>query len=70
MTEDKDKFQGKESMTDQELVEVHSKLNVEKHPPTQGFLSAPLIFVFVLAVDLRLFDSTCSFYESISVTST
>ena len=47
MTEDKNKFQGKESMTDEELVEVHSKLNVEKHPPTQGFLSAPLIFVFV-----------------------
>ena len=34
-------------MTDEELVEVHSKLNVEKHPPTKGFLSAPLIFVFV-----------------------
>ncbi|HCY57919.1 MAG TPA: hypothetical protein DHU78_03560 [Opitutae bacterium] len=47
MTEDKDKFHGNENMTDEELVEVHSKLNVEKHPPTKGFLSAPLIFVFV-----------------------
>ena len=47
MTEDKNKFYGNENMTDEELVEVHSKLNVEKHPPTKGFLSAPLIFVFV-----------------------
>ncbi|HAU59777.1 MAG: hypothetical protein CML14_04685 [Puniceicoccaceae bacterium] len=47
MTEDKDKFHGNENMTDEELVEIHSKLNVEKHPPTKGFLSAPLIFVFV-----------------------
>ena len=47
MTQDKDNFHGNENMTDEELVEVHSKLNVEKHPPTQGFLSAPLIFVFV-----------------------
>tara|TARA_B100001248_G_C27398248_1_gene467486 strand:+ start:2455 stop:3123 length:669 start_codon:yes stop_codon:yes gene_type:complete len=47
MTEDKNKFNGNENMTDEELVEVHSKLNVEKHPPTKGFLSAPLIFVFV-----------------------
>ena len=29
------------------MVEVHSKLNVDKHPPTNGFLRAPLIFVFV-----------------------
>ena len=34
-------------MSDEEMVQVHSKLNVEKHPPTKGFLSAPLIFVFV-----------------------
>ena len=47
MTEDRDKFEVKESLTDEELVQVHSKLNVEKHPPTKGFLSAPLIFVFV-----------------------
>ena len=47
MTEESDKFEGKESLTDEELVQVHSKLNVEKHPPTKGFLSAPLIFVFV-----------------------
>ena len=47
MTEESDKFEAKESLTDEELVQVHSKLNVEKHPPTKGFLSAPLIFVFV-----------------------
>ena len=35
------------SMTDQELVEAHASLNREKHPPTVGFLYAPLIFVFV-----------------------
>ena len=34
-------------MSDEEMVEIHSKLNHEKHPPTKGFLSAPLIFVFV-----------------------
>ena len=34
-------------MNDEEMVEVHAKLNKEKHPPTQGFLIAPLIFVFV-----------------------
>ena len=47
MTQDKDNFQGDENMSDEEMVQVHSKLNVEKHPPTKGFLSAPLIFVFV-----------------------
>ena len=34
-------------MNDEEMVELHAKLNKEKHPPTQGFLIAPLIFVFV-----------------------
>ena len=34
-------------MTDREMVEVHSRLNHEKHPPTKGFLIAPLVFVFV-----------------------
>ena len=35
------------NMTDQELVEAHASLKREKHPPTEGFLHAPLIFVFV-----------------------
>ena len=47
MTDSKENFQNEESMTDEDLVEIHSKLNVEKHPPTKGFLTAPLIFVFV-----------------------
>jgi mono/diheme cytochrome c family protein len=34
-------------MNDEEMVEVHTKLNKVKHPPTQGFLVAPLVFVFV-----------------------
>ena len=34
-------------MNDEEMVEVHTKLNKDKHPPTQGFLVAPLVFVFV-----------------------
>ncbi|MDG1325842.1 MAG: cytochrome c [Opitutales bacterium] len=34
-------------MNDEDMVEVHTKLNKDKHPPTQGFLIAPLVFVFV-----------------------
>lgn len=34
-------------MNDDDMVEVHSELNREKHPPTKGFLIAPLIFVFM-----------------------
>ncbi len=45
-TEDKNS-QLRDSMSDEDLVEVHCKLNVEKHPPTKGFLAAPLVFVFV-----------------------
>gem|GEM_PF-494306 len=47
MTKEDSKDQIKEFMTDSEMVEVHTRLNREKHPPTQGFLVAPLIFVFV-----------------------
>ena len=34
-------------MSDEEMIESHVALNDEKHPPTIGFLRAPLIFVFV-----------------------
>ena len=36
-----------DSMSDEEMVEIHAELNIKKHPPTKGFLTAPLIFVFV-----------------------
>ena len=47
MTDQDSKKQASEFMTDREMVEVHSQLNHEKHPPTKGFLIAPLVFVFV-----------------------
>ena len=47
MSEIEDKHSPKTAMTDDEMVEVHTELNHTKHPPTQGFLQAPLIFVFV-----------------------
>ena len=33
--------------SDEDMVEVHADLNHEKHPPTIGFLHAPLVFVFL-----------------------
>jgi mono/diheme cytochrome c family protein len=47
MSEQKNNDANETGMNDEEMVEVHTKLNKEKHPPTQGFLMAPLIFVFV-----------------------
>ena len=47
MTDQDSKKQASEFMTDREMIEVHSRLNHEKHPPTKGFLIAPLVFVFV-----------------------
>ena len=47
MSDSKENSNYSDQMTDEEIVDVHSKLNIEKHPPTKGFLSAPLIFVFV-----------------------
>ena len=47
MSEQKNNDSNHLGMNDEEMVEVHAKLNKEKHPPTQGFLIAPLIFVFV-----------------------
>jgi len=47
MSEDKQNSKTQGSMSDQEMVDIHSKLNIEKHPPTKGFLVAPLVFVFV-----------------------
>ena len=47
MSEIEDKHSPNTAMTDDEMVEVHTELNHTKHPPTKGFLQAPLIFVFV-----------------------
>lgn len=53
-------------MNDDDMVEVHSELNREKHPPTQGFLIAPLIFVFmfgclIFVCSIQLAHSTNGF---------
>lgn len=47
MNEQENNDSSRTGMNDEQMVEVHAKLNKEKHPPTQGFLVAPLIFVFV-----------------------
>ena len=47
MSEKKNNDSNQAGMNDEEMVEVHTKLNKEKPPPTKGFLMAPLIFVFV-----------------------
>jgi mono/diheme cytochrome c family protein len=47
MTKKNNNNQSQGLMSDQDMVEIHSKLNVDKHPPTKGFLIAPLVFVFV-----------------------
>ncbi len=47
MTENEKEEDESSVMSDEELIEVHVALNNEKHPPTMGFLKAPLIFVFV-----------------------
>lgn len=47
MSKEKNNNSNQVGMNDEEMVEVHTKLNKEKHPPTKGFLMAPLIFVFV-----------------------
>ena len=47
MTKEESKDQAKDFMTDIEMVEVHTRLNREKHPPTQGFRrSLDFFFVF------------------------
>ena len=53
-------------MNDDDMVEVHSELNCEKHPPTKGFLIAPLIFVFmfgclIFVCSIQLAHSTNGF---------
>ncbi|MBT3668424.1 MAG: cytochrome c [Opitutae bacterium] len=53
-------------MNDEDMVEIHSELNREKHPPTKGFLVAPLIFVFmfgclIFVCSIQLAHSTNSF---------
>ncbi len=56
-----------ESMSDKDMVEIHSELNIHKHPPTKGFLTAPLIFVFVFGClvfvcSIQLAHSTNKFH--------
>ncbi len=53
-------------MNDDDMVEIHTQLGREKHEPTQGFLKAPLIFVFVFGClifvcSIQLAHSTNSF---------
>ncbi|MDA8774307.1 cytochrome c [Opitutales bacterium] len=53
-------------MNDDDMVEVHSELNREKHPPTKGFLIAPLVFVFmfgclIFVCSIQLAHSTNGF---------
>ena len=53
-------------MNDEDIVEQHAKLGREKHAPTEGFLIAPLVFVFVFGClifvcSIQLAHSTNSF---------
>ena len=53
-------------MNDEDIVEQHTKLGREKHAPTEGFLIAPLVFVFVFGClifvcSVQLAHSTNSF---------
>ncbi len=57
---------GSEGMSDEEMIEVHAELKREKHPPTIGFLHAPLIFVFmfgclIFVCSIQLAHSTNKF---------
>ena len=47
MTEKQKREEESPVMSDEEMIKSHAALNDEKHPPTIGFLRAPLIFVFV-----------------------
>jgi len=47
MTEKQKREEESAVMSDEKMIESHAALNDEKHPPTIGFLRAPLIFVFV-----------------------
>jgi mono/diheme cytochrome c family protein len=62
----KDSSSGHTRMNDEEMIDLHSELGREKHPPTKGFLIAPLIFVFVFGClifvcSIQLAHSTNSF---------
>ena len=67
MTEETKKTAGgSEGMSDEDMIEVHAELNREKHPPTNGFLHAPLIFVFmfgclIFVCSIQLAHSTNKF---------
>ena len=47
MSKDKKDSEETHLSSDEDMVVVHAKLNSEKHPPTVGFLQAPLVFVFL-----------------------
>ena len=66
MTEEKKNPEETSLTSDEDMVKVHAKLNSEKHPPTIGFLQAPLIFVFlfgclVFFCSIQLANSTNKF---------
>lgn len=53
-------------MSDDDLGKIHSELNKDKHPPTENFLRAPLVFVFlfgclVFACAIQLAHTTNEF---------
>jgi len=55
-----------EGMNDDDIVEKHIRLGRDKHAPTEGFLLAPLVFVFVFGClifvcSIQLAHSTNSF---------
>jgi mono/diheme cytochrome c family protein len=66
MTEEKKNPEERPLSSDEDLVTVHAELNHEKHPPTIGFLHAPLVFVFlfgclVFFCSIQLAESTNKF---------
>jgi mono/diheme cytochrome c family protein len=66
MTEEKETPEESPVASDEEMVKVHAELHREKHPPTMGFLHAPLVFVFlfgclVFFCSIQLANSTNKF---------
>jgi mono/diheme cytochrome c family protein len=66
MTEEKKTSEDDPLSSDEDMVKAHAELHREKHPPTIGFLHAPLVFVFlfgclVFFCSIQLADSTNQF---------
>jgi mono/diheme cytochrome c family protein len=66
MTEEKENPEETPLASDEDMVKVHAELHREKHPPTIGFLHAPLVFVFlfgclVFFCSIQLAESTNQF---------